>query len=124
VEIGHARQIQLWRAESNGSCIAETSSDPRYTQRIEKDHFVSWWNDSMATCFAHLQSALSALEELAINPESSGTDAYYYDQVSASVSVALVALDACCAAESDDPRYAPPGPFWLPTSASSSWMCH
>jgi hypothetical protein len=78
--------------------VSRTSTELRHSQWIEEDHLVAWWNESMATCFAHLLSALSAIEELAINPGSSRGDAYYYDQASASVSVALVALDACCPA--------------------------
>jgi hypothetical protein len=103
VVIGHARHIQLCTAESNNSSINETSSDPRHAQRIEREHLVAWWNDTVATCFAHLQSALSALEELAINPESSGGDTYYYDHASAGVSLALLALDACAARQAETP---------------------
>jgi hypothetical protein len=49
----------------------------------------------MATCFAHLRAALSAIEELSLHPRSSPSDAYFYDQASGSVWVALVALEAC-----------------------------
>jgi hypothetical protein len=118
VVTGRARYIQLCKADANDG-VTETSGDPRHTQWIEKDHLVTWWNDSMATCFAHLQSALSALEELAVNPESSASDAYYYDQVSASVSVALVALDACCPAESEERLSASTRSTWSPTPTSS-----
>ncbi len=49
----------------------------------------------MATCYAHLQSALSAIEELSRQPEVSPIDTYCYDQASGGVWVALVALAQC-----------------------------
>jgi uncharacterized protein (DUF1786 family) len=63
-------------------------------RQLENDS-VPQWDEEMATCFAHLKSALSAIEELTHHPGSSLGDAYFYDQASASVWVALVALDAC-----------------------------
>jgi hypothetical protein len=57
--------------------------------------FVGPWEDDMANCFAFLRSALSAIEELSVHPGASLTDEYLYDQASASVWVALVALDEC-----------------------------
>ena len=49
----------------------------------------------MATCYAHLRSALSAIEELSKRPEGSPVDAYCYHQASSCVWVALVALAQC-----------------------------
>ena len=68
--------------------------DNSLQRQLENDS-VPQWDEEMATCFAHLKSALSAIEELTHHPESSPSDAYFYDQASASVWVALVALDAC-----------------------------
>jgi hypothetical protein len=62
--------------------------------QLENDS-VPQWDEEMATCFAHLKSAISVIEELTYHPGSSPGDAYFYDQASASVWVALVALDAC-----------------------------
>ncbi len=71
-----------WVRDSSLQCQVENDSVPQ-------------WDEEMATCFAHLKSALSAIEELTHHPGSSPGDAYFYDQASASVWVALVALDAC-----------------------------
>jgi hypothetical protein len=49
----------------------------------------------MATCFAHLRSALSAIEELSIHPAAQMGDFVYLELASGSVAVALVALDEC-----------------------------
>jgi len=57
--------------------------------------FAGPWEDGMANCFTFLRSALSAIEELSVHPGASVTDEYLYDQASASVWVALVALDEC-----------------------------
>jgi hypothetical protein len=70
----------------------ETDTSPHHHQ---EDGLVAQWDDRMATCLAHLRSALIALEEVTLLPGSSPGDTYIYDQASASVWVALVALDAC-----------------------------
>jgi hypothetical protein len=72
----------------------ERTISPSPQRQLENDS-VPQWDEEMATCFAHLKSALSAIEELTHHPGSSPGDAYFYDQASASVWVALVALDAC-----------------------------
>ena len=79
--ISHSLQ-RPWVRDSSLQCQVENDSVPQ-------------WDEEMATCFAHLKSALSAIEELTHHPGSSPGDAYFYDQASASVWVALVALDAC-----------------------------
>jgi hypothetical protein len=61
----------------------------------QNDSPIGLWEDAMATCIAHLRTALSAIEELSLHPKSSPSDAYFYDQASGSVWVTLVALDAC-----------------------------
>jgi hypothetical protein len=49
----------------------------------------------MASCFAHLRSALSAIGELSLNPTASPSDSFYFELALRSMSVALVALDNC-----------------------------
>jgi|SRR5580658_7755625 hypothetical protein len=52
-------------------------------------------DDLMANCYAHLRSALSSIEELAMHPGASPTDTYCYDQASGCIWVAVVALAQC-----------------------------
>jgi hypothetical protein len=51
--------------------------------------------DLIANCYAHLRSALSSIEELAMHPGASPTDTYCYDQASGCIWVAVVALAQC-----------------------------
>jgi hypothetical protein len=53
------------------------------------------WEDCMPICVAGLRGALSAIEELSLHPGALLGDAYMYDQASAGVWVALVALKQC-----------------------------
>jgi hypothetical protein len=53
------------------------------------------WEDYMANCFAFLQSALSAIEQLSDHPGALVSDECLYGLAKASVLVALVALDQC-----------------------------
>lgn len=53
------------------------------------------WDDLMATCHAHLHSALSVVEDLSVHPRASLSDIYSYEQVSGHVWVALVCLAQC-----------------------------
>jgi hypothetical protein len=74
-----------------------------HRDRNQDDGIVDHWEDLMSTCYAHLRSALFAIEELSKQPEGSPIDAYSYDQASGCVWVALVAL-AQCSRDSPAPR--------------------
>jgi len=92
--IGHRKPHVASGAPSCSDSIRR--SDPQ----THRDYGCSGiWEDGMATCFAHLRSALSAIQELSLHPGSSLSDAYFYDQAAGSVCVALVALDACAATQ-------------------------
>jgi hypothetical protein len=69
--------------------------DATHEDLNQVEGIVDHWGDLMATCYAHLQSALSAIEELSKLPEGSPIDAYCYHQASGCVWVALVALAQC-----------------------------
>ena len=87
------------RAEE--SCVARRtgrhgrSIHPGDPQSDRHDSSIGLWEESMATCLAHLRTALSVIEELSLHPGSSPSDAYFYDQASGGVWVTLVALDVC-----------------------------
>jgi hypothetical protein len=53
------------------------------------------WADHMASCYAHLRSALSIIDELSVHAGASPSDGYFYDQAVQCVWVALVALAGC-----------------------------
>jgi hypothetical protein len=55
---------------------------------------VDRWQDQMASCYSHLRSALSVIDELAEHPAFSG-HVYSIDQISGCVWVALTLLDEC-----------------------------
>jgi len=74
---------------------SRSSIDATYPNRHQVDDDVDYRKDLMATCYAHLRSALSAIEELSRRPEVSPSDIYCYDQASGCVWIALVALAQC-----------------------------
>jgi hypothetical protein len=53
------------------------------------------WEDCIATCAAHLRSALLILDDLACHPQSSFEVAFAYDLASRATCIALVSLDEC-----------------------------
>ena len=57
--------------------------------------FVDDWEDLVATCAAHLQSARLILDDLARHPDSALEDALAYDLISRATCIALVSLDEC-----------------------------
>jgi hypothetical protein len=69
--------------------------DSIYLNRNEIDGIVEHQDDLMATCYSHLRSALSVIEELLGQPDASPSDTYCYDQASGCVWVALVSLGQC-----------------------------
>jgi hypothetical protein len=69
--------------------------DATYPNLNQIDGVVDHWGDLMATCYAHLRSALSAIEELSRQSDESSGDTYCYDQASGCVWIALVALAQC-----------------------------
>jgi hypothetical protein len=64
--------------------------------RIQTSKIVDHWQDQMASCYSHLRSALSVIDELAEHPAFSG-ESYAFDQASGCVWVALTLLDECSA---------------------------
>jgi hypothetical protein len=56
---------------------------------------VEEWEEMVATCAAHLRSALLILDELTFHPGSAREDAYAYELASRVTCVALVALEQC-----------------------------
>jgi hypothetical protein len=68
--------------------------DATYPNRNQVDGVVDQRDDLMATCYAHLQSALSVIEELS-RQSVAPSDHYCYDQASGCVWIALVALAQC-----------------------------
>ena len=98
------------KSEGNWSMRSLTRSDgarswidATYQHQNQVDGIVDHWGDLMATCYAHLQSALSAIEELSQQVEGSPIDAYCYHEASGCVWVALVAL-AQCGSDTPAPR--------------------
>jgi hypothetical protein len=69
--------------------------DATYPNRNQIEGVVDYWGDLMATCYAHLRSALSVIEELSRQSEAASGDLYCYDQASGCVWIALVALAQC-----------------------------
>ncbi|MCU1491019.1 MAG: hypothetical protein JWM85_2424 [Acidimicrobiaceae bacterium] len=57
--------------------------------------FVDEWEECVATCTAHLRSALLILDDLAYHPQSALEDAFAYDLASRATCGALVSLDEC-----------------------------
>jgi hypothetical protein len=67
----------------------------RYKCVRPTSEFVDNWEDRVATCVAHLRSALLILDGLASHPESALEDALTYDLAARATCVALVSLDDC-----------------------------
>jgi hypothetical protein len=57
--------------------------------------FAGDWEDLVATCAAHLRSALLILDDLARHPHSALEDEFAYDLASRATCIALVSFDEC-----------------------------
>ena len=53
------------------------------------------WEELVATCVAHLRSALLIIEGLSRHPHSALEDAFAYDVAARATYIALVSIDEC-----------------------------